>query len=253
MIEVSDRYSSVLSATNPGEDNITPVIEGFATLNGVKINNQKIISSSEHFAEDILNLIHDESIDMVFFPWHLSAEHETHDLSSDIIPEVLKIKSLTVAVLIHSGTSGVLNLSEAKLMVPFFGGPDDRKAVEVALSFGILTCIIYYKREHELDDDDNKLIEKLYQFSEKDPSVVYSVREFNEMEDDIVVSLREEYETSNFSLLVVGHSAGLTHSSDPSDLEQVIGCVGGKLIDNDFPSSVMVVKCGENCNFLNLQ
>jgi len=56
MIEVTDRYSSVLMATNPliGDDSLTPVIEGFGRLNGVKISNN---SSTEHFPEDLVEVM----------------------------------------------------------------------------------------------------------------------------------------------------------------------------------------------------
>jgi len=189
---------------------------------------------------------------MVIFPWQLSSEHENYDSASDMIPELLKVKELTMSVLINSGTAGVLNLTEAKLMVPFFGGADDRKAAEVALAFGILSTIIYYKTERELEDEDMKLLEKLSHYSEKEPSVVYSVREFNEMEDNFVYALREEYENSHFSLICVGYTSAVPSVGDPSDLEVILGTIAGKLINDDFPAHIMVVKSGEDCNLLSL-
>jgi hypothetical protein len=255
LIEVSDRYSSVLQATSQGEDTITPVFEGFATLNGVKMNTQKIISSTEHFSEDILELIQEDSIDVVFYPWQLDLDHETHDSSFHMIPELLKIKSLTVAILIKTGIAGVLNLSEAKFLVPFFGGIDDRKAVEIALSFGIQTCIIYFKTEKELDPEDARLVEVISHFAEKDPAVIYAMKEYSDVQDNITDILNEEYQNSQFSLLSVGYDSQtpFTQSSDSSNREGIVGPLAGKLIDNDFPTNILVVKSGENCNFLNLK
>jgi hypothetical protein len=254
MIEVSDRYSSVINAANPGEDSISPVIEGFATLNGVKISNQKIISSEEHFTEDIVHLIEDENYDVVFFPWQLTPDHEKHDASPDMIEALFKVKPLTVAGLINSGVAGVINLSEAKFMVPFFGGVDDRKAVEMALSFGLLTCIIHYQTEKELDDEDQQFIESVSHFSEKDPSVIYSARKFNETEDDIVAAITQEYDNSHFSLVCLGFSSAFRSPSDEaSEFEKRLGTLAGKLVDADFPLNILVVKSGENCNFLNFQ
>jgi len=251
MIEVTDRYSSVFNAANPGDDTISPVIEGFATLNGVKISNQKIISSEEHFTEDVVHLIEDENIDIVFFPWQLTPDHEKHDASPDMIEALLKVKPLTVACLINSGVVGVINLSEAKFMVPFFGGVDDRKAVEMALSFGLLTCIIHYKTEKELEDEDEQFIENISHFSEKDPSVIYSSRKFNETEDDIVAAITQEYDNSHFSIICLGYTSTIHPSSDPSEFERRLGTLAGKLVDANFPLNIMVVKSGDNCSFLN--
>jgi hypothetical protein len=257
LIEVSDRYSSVFKSTTRlhlGEDTTTPVFEGFANLNGVKINTHKIIASTEQFSEDILNLIQEDSIDMVLFPWQLGADHETHDSSFHMLPEVLKIKALSVGILIKTGDSEVINLSEAKLMVPFFGGPDDRKATELALSFGVLTCIVYYKTEIELDDEDKKLIDILSHFAEKDPSISYSVKDFSDSEENIISSLKEDLESNQFSLISVGFDNEYLsrNSSEPSDLEPLVGKLAGKLIDTDFPTPILVVKSGGNCNFLTL-
>jgi len=185
-----------------------------------------------------------------FFPWQLDPDHETQDSAYQMIPELFKIKSLTVTILIKTGIPGVLNLSEAKLLVPFFGGADDRKAIEIALSFGFQTYIRYYKTDKEPEDEDTKLLEYLMAFAEKDPSLIYSSREYTEGIDNITELLKEEYESNQFSLISVGYDSAYPTpgSSDfnSETIEPMVGVLAGKLIDADFPTNILVVKSGVN-------
>jgi len=254
MIEVTDRYSSVLMATNPltGDDSLTPLIEGFGRLNGVKISNQKIISSPEHFPEDLVEVVTTEHIDVLFYPWQVSSDHdEVQDSTSEVLFELLKICPSSVGILVNSGLSSVINMSESKILVPFFGGPDDRESVELALSFGILTCIVRYKCDR-FDESDEELIKKVIQLSENDPSVIYSEREFDDTAEGATTSVRVEVERNNFSLIVLGRSS-MSESDDPSEFEQVLGRLAGKLFDDRLSMDMLVVSCGGNsAGFMNL-
>jgi len=255
MVEVTDRYSSVLSATSPslsGDDAMTPIIEGFGRLNGVKISNQKIISSAEHFQEDLVDIVTTEHIDVLFFPWQIPIDHEIHDSTAIILFELLKICPASIGILVNAGFTGIINMSEAKILVPFFGGADDREAVELALSFGILTCIVSYTSD-KLDEDDETLIKNVIHLSEHDPSVIYSVREFNEAADNAAAVVKEEYVNNHFSLIVLGRTS-FPESQDPDEIEQVLGKLARKLLDQNLSLDLLVVSRGQNgAKFLNLE
>jgi len=151
---------------------------------------------------------------------------------------------------VNSGLSGIINMSEAKILVPFFGGPDDREAVELALSIGILTCIVRFKCDR-LDENDEELIKNVIQFSENDPAVIYSEREINDTAEG-VTAVKVEVENNHFSLIVLGRSS-MPESDDPSGFEQVLGRLAGKLFDDGVTIDLLVVsRGGSSARFLNL-
>jgi len=165
--------------------------------------------------------------------------------------EFLKICPSSVGILVNSGLLSIINMSEAKILVPFFGGPDDREAVELALSIGILTCIVRYKRDR-LDESDEDLIKNVVQFSENDPAVIYSEREFNDTAEGAIDAVKVEVENNSFSLIVLGRSS-MPESHDPSGFEQVLGRLAGKLFDDGLLVDLLVVSRGGNsARFLNL-
>jgi len=246
MIEVTDRYSSVLMATSPtGDDVVRSIIESFSRLSGVKISNQRVISTPEHFPEDLVEIVTTEHVDFVFYPWPISLDHEVHDNSAEILNGLLAVCPASVGILVNSGISHTISITEAKILVPFFGGPDDREAVEIALSFGILTCIVCYNKQSP-DEKDNALIQTVANLSEQDPTVILSYREYHETDDDPEVMVKQEFENNQFSLIIMGRSSGYGEMEDTSNFERTLGKLAGRLMLHDLSLDLLIIRKGEN-------
>jgi len=144
-------------------------------------------------------------------------------------------------------------MPEAKILVPFFGGPDDREAVELALSTGLLTCVVSFKSD-KFDDNDEALIKNVINLSKQDSSVIYSTRVFNNTTDDPATAVRQECENKVvFSLIVLGRMS-FPESQNPTDVERVLGNVAGSLLLHNLALDLLVVSRGQDsAKFLNLE
>lgn len=157
MLESSTRFSSLLKEQEHTDlvrsDPLLSVFSTFAHLNGVELTKHVALDSIEHMANEVCNIADRSHLNMILVPYQhpLDASSAlnytaTPRQNRDVIRQILKKWNRPVAIVLDRGSEGVHSTSSAKtpstkseevrVLVAFFGGPDDREALRFALRLG---------------------------------------------------------------------------------------------------------------------
>src|SRR5258708_6128297 len=168
LVELSDRESAVMRGSEPEDllrrDPIAKVFKTFGKLNRIVVSSLSLtVVPQSGFAGSVTSFAKSKSAELIVLPWSITQSTPsddtdikpsttsynplqylfgiTHTSSGDesvqyahFIRQVFSGASSDVALLVEREReeSGTLDLAH-HLVVPFFGGPDDRLAVEVAV------------------------------------------------------------------------------------------------------------------------
>jgi hypothetical protein len=171
MVEASERSSSIIKATHQTEtfetDALLQMFRTFGRLTHVEVRSHLTIATKEDIAMDICEIVDSNNLDCLIIPWQtLQQQEQQQKLSPNtflaangsggggpdaaywntgtgdqnyIVRALLRIASRPVAVVCDRGvnlTDHDSNKQSVSILVPFFGGPDCREALRLALRLG---------------------------------------------------------------------------------------------------------------------
>lgn len=108
-------------------DQVSVAFEAYGQLGRVRVRPMTAISAMPTMHEDVRNVAEDKRVSLLVVPFH---KH------GSVLPRVMKEAPCSVAVLVDRGFGGGEQVGPAEVAhgvcVLFFGGPDDREALELA-------------------------------------------------------------------------------------------------------------------------
>uniref|UniRef100_A0A0D3G2H8 Uncharacterized protein n=1 Tax=Oryza barthii TaxID=65489 RepID=A0A0D3G2H8_9ORYZ len=154
MVELTERTSSILMARaarrngvpflrprRGGGDQVDVAFDTYAQLGHVHVRPMTAVSALHTIHDDVAAVAEDKRVSLVVLPFH--KRHPGHGHGDDLGPEwravnrrILREAPCSVAVLVDRGFGGGEQVSSEQVAhgvcVVFFGGPDDREALELA-------------------------------------------------------------------------------------------------------------------------
>lgn len=160
MVELTERTSSILMARaarrnglpflrggGGPHDQVDVAFDTYAQLGHVTVRAMTAVSALHTMHDDVAAVAEDKRVSLVVLPFHKRAHHghghHHHGGDDDLGPEwravnrrILREAPCSVAVLVDRGFGGGEQVSSERVAhgvcVVFFGGPDDREALELA-------------------------------------------------------------------------------------------------------------------------
>ncbi|KAI8846863.1 Sodium/hydrogen exchanger family-domain-containing protein [Chytridium lagenaria] len=153
LVRLSDRNSTVMIATDADStlrsDPVISVFRTFGTLNNIAVSSLLAVANIEEFPDQIVSAAVDNEANLLLIPWQHAADlsslvDENHMHS--LVDAVQRDSPCTVAVFIDRGFGVLRGLSgkdsagstesllskPQRIFVPYFGGRDDREALQLA-------------------------------------------------------------------------------------------------------------------------
>ena len=144
MVEITDRTSSLMKAAHHldalNSDPVLQVFKTFGQLNDLDVRPHISFTTVEEVPSDLCEVAESNHLNAIVIPWQhpkdasaMLSYTSNHKHHHQIVRGVLGKFQKTVAVVLDRG----LNVEESKnvkILVPFFGGPDDREALMFALN-----------------------------------------------------------------------------------------------------------------------
>lgn len=172
-------------------DRVAVTFEAYGQLGQVNVTPTTAVSPLPTMHEDICHVAEDKSVTMIILPFHkqwrrFNDHEEVENVGHGwrgVNQRVLKEAPCSVAVLLDRGygggaqmTPGPTSTAVQKVCVMFFGGPDDREALELggrmAEHPAVNVTVITFVQKNEMDDLDlvlrpspNKCRESNYTFT----------------------------------------------------------------------------------------
>jgi len=162
IVIITERDSTLFNATRGSLDRsfavISPLVEYFSQYNNLKINSERIISTSDDLPIEIIEAVSSNDLNFILLPW-IRYEEEGDRQFTEIIIYLLHGCPATLALYIPcrslpvSGTSG-------KILVPFFGGENDIEAIFMGINFSQTTPVVisHYYCAQDGNNDDIKFL-----------------------------------------------------------------------------------------------
>ncbi|XP_061361723.1 cation/H(+) antiporter 19 [Gastrolobium bilobum] len=297
LMELSERSSAITmvhKARNNGlpfwskkqddQDQMVIAFEAYGKLISVNVRPMTAISALSNIHEDICTSAHQKRAAMIILPFHkhqrVDGTMESLGHSFHVMNElVLSHAPCSVGILVDRGLGGTSQVQASdvsyKVVVPFFGGRDDREALSygmrVAEHPGILLTVVKFiappgktlafgaklvavasnkdkkvivdeitgSNIDEKEQDDQLWSEFLSARSNNEESVKYEER-LVESNNDIMTALKE---MNKSTLILVGRMPAVAPLVSKSDCPE-LGPVGSYLASSDFSTttSVMVIQ-----------
>ncbi|XP_022972726.1 cation/H(+) antiporter 20-like [Cucurbita maxima] len=152
LVELTERSSSILMAqrarkngfpffarfrkASEWHDQMAAAFQAYIQLGRVKVRPTTAVSSLTTMHEDICGVADDKRVAMIILPFHrnwrtVSGVEENMGHGWRVVNQrVLKSAPCSVAVLVDRGLGAVVGAAQ-RICVMFFGGPDDREALEL--------------------------------------------------------------------------------------------------------------------------
>lgn len=279
-MELSERSSAIAmvhKARNNGlpiwnkiersTDQMVIAFEAYQHLRAVAVRPMTAISDLSSIHEDICTSAHQKRVAMILLPFH---KHQRMDGSMESIghafhevnQRVLQRAPCSVGILVDRGLGGTSQVvaSEVayKVVVPFFGGLDDREALAYGMQMvehpGITLTVLKFlaargtlKRFEKGEEDenekkekemDNEFVRELMNDPRGNESLAYEERVV-ESKEDVNATLKA---MSKCNLFVVGRNAAVASLVNTDCPE--LGPVGRLLSSSEFSTtaSVLVVQ-----------
>lgn len=289
LMELSERPSAISmvhKARNNGlpfwnkkrddKDQMVIAFEAYGQLSSVSVRPMTAISSLDNIHEDICTSAHQKRVAMILLPFHkhqrLDGALESLGHSFHAVNErVFRHAPCSVGILVDRGLGGTTQVSASevsyKVVVPFFGGRDDREALAYGMRMaehpGIMLTVVKFStppgkslrfgvplvrmapnkdktitdEADNANEEDEVFISEL--ISNKDESILYEERVV-ESKAEVVEGLRG---LNKFNLFLVGRMPPMAPLVDRSDCPE-LGPVGSFLASSEFSTaaSVLVVQ-----------
>ncbi|XP_030954103.1 cation/H(+) antiporter 18-like [Quercus lobata] len=282
LMELSERSSAIImvhkarkhglpswnKSQQSDSNHVVVAFEGYRQLSHVSIRSMKAISSMSDMHEDICNTAETNRAAIIILPFH---KHQRVDGSLEttrndfvlVNLKVLEHARCSVGILVDRGLGGTTQVAASNvsyfIMVPFFGGCDDREAlaygVRMAEHPGIRLMVIRFIVEPEsmgeivrvnidssssteLRSSDEEFLAKFKQNMANDDSIKYEEKLVRNAADTIAVL--SELKCCN--LFLVGRMPECEAALDLSRSDcPELGPVGSLLTSTDFSTTASVL------------
>jgi len=257
MLMVGDRESSILSATRSSMANLVMgVEEHFSKHEHITVSTDKIVGTPNQFPRDILELVHEYHINIIFYPWMAD---DSKDNIRDTLSALFHSSPATVGVFISAHSTPVLGFpGHGKIFIPFFGGENDREAVMFGVSLaGIVPVIIgiyssattikssecsgteniHHQHAFTSAEDDEFLEAIKKKVDSKNSSITSVTRTYN-LPEEALQALEQDL-MENYSLVILGRS--IMDGFDENTWTKVLGTVGAEYLERNIPSSYLIL------------
>ncbi|KAL5852939.1 hypothetical protein ACOSQ3_008057 [Xanthoceras sorbifolium] len=286
LMELSERSSAISmvhKARNNGlpfwnkirddKDYMVIAFEAYQQLSSVTVRPMTAISALNSIHEDICTSAHRKRASLIILPFHKhqridgtmeSLGHSFHMVNQ----RVLRHAPCSVGILVDRGLGGTTQVAASevsyKVVVPFFGGPDDCEALAYGMRMaehpGIMLTVLKFKAppgmsltfgskpsgvvdngssKNKLDDevvDDEAIFSELVTSTDSNESVKCEEREV-ENKEDIIAILKS---ISKCNLFLVGRTPPVVPLAYNSDCPE-LGSVGCLLASSDFSTTASVL------------
>ncbi|GAV72301.1 Na_H_Exchanger domain-containing protein [Cephalotus follicularis] len=286
LMELSERSSAISmvhKARNNGlpfwnrkrddRDQIVIAFEGYQQLTNVIVRPMTAISALNNIHEDICASAHQKRAAMILIPFHKhqrmdgameSLGHSLHVMNQ----RVLRHAPCSVGILVDRGLGGTTQVAASEVsysvVMPFFGGNDDREALAYGIrmaehpgiSLNVIKFVggaVVYKDtksdtndgNNDDDNDDQVLLTEVINSTKNQESIRYEEREAQSRED-IITLLKS---MSKCNLFLVGRMPPLVTLVQRTDCPE-LGPVGSFLASSEFSktASVLVVQQYDHSN-----
>ncbi|KAI3640645.1 hypothetical protein MIR68_001523 [Amoeboaphelidium protococcarum] len=146
IIEVSERSSSLIKAAQltqqMDQDPILKVFRTFALSNGYEYFQHISIASIQNGANDVCETAQGNNIGTLIVPWGnpkekfadnmIESTGNNYQHHHNMVRSLLKRWNKSMAIVMDKGLNALDVGGDLKMLVPFFGGPDDREALRYA-------------------------------------------------------------------------------------------------------------------------
>ncbi|KAI0510895.1 hypothetical protein KFK09_011506 [Dendrobium nobile] len=235
------------NSTDADEDHVVVAFEAYRQLSRVAIRPMTAISDMNTIHEDIIASAEQKRIALIILPFHkfqrIDGVLESNGAAQhNVNKRVLRAAPCSVAVLVDRGLGGAALVSSSDvsytMAVLFFGGPDDREALDYGVRMaehpGISLVVLRFLQQDLADADDE---ESLAYFQSKKSSGRYE-----EVADLGTVQVAEAIKAAGrFNLFIVGRRArvavALVERTDCPEL----GPVGSYLVSPEFSTAASVL------------
>ncbi|OIW18783.1 hypothetical protein TanjilG_13535 [Lupinus angustifolius] len=291
LMELSERPSAITMVHTPrkngtlfcgtkqnGDDQMVIAFQAYGKLSSVNIHPMTAISDLSNIHEDICTSAHEKRAAMIILPFHkhqqISGSMESLGYAFHQVNElVLSHAPCSVGILVDRGLGGTSQVQASdlsfKVVVPFFGGGDDREALSYGLRIaehpGILLNVIKFvappgktlafgaklvgvasNKEHKVlieqddKDQDDELWSNFLSICTNNGESVKYEEKLVESKGDIERALNE---INNSSLILVGRMPLVAPLVTESDCPE-LGPIGSYLATSEFSTtaSVMVIQ-----------
>ncbi|KAF8039223.1 hypothetical protein BT93_B1701 [Corymbia citriodora subsp. variegata] len=243
------------------QDQMVIPFEAYQQLSSVTVRPMTAISPLGTIHEDICTSAHQKRSAMILLPFHkhqrLDGVMESLGHSFQLVNQrVLRYAPCSVGILVDRGLGGTTQVSASDvsytIVVPFFGGRDDREAlafgVRMAEHPGIVLTVMKFvfpprtavAGQEISEDDDNPNDDQLDLTSSQNESITYEERTVAAKED-IVDALKS---MSKCNLFIVGRMPSTVALVERTSDCPELGHVGSYLASSGFSTtaSVLVVQ-----------
>jgi len=229
----------------------------FSKHEHITVSTDKIVGTPNQFPRDILELVHEYRINIIFYPWRAD---DTKDNIRDTLSAIFHSSPATVGVFISAHASPMQGFpGHGKIFIPFFGGENDREAVMFGVSLaGIVPLVIGIyssattiknsdnSSEHEhvhhqhafTSAEDDEFLEAIKKKIDSENSSVTSItRKFN-LPEDALQALEQDL-MENYSLVILGRS--IMDGYDENSWTKVLGTIGAEYLERNIPSNFLIL------------
>jgi hypothetical protein len=145
LVELDQRTSAVLKSQTTDtlllNDPVVSVFRTFGHLNRLSVSAALSVVSQDDYSASVAIHARDVGSDMVIVPWHGSfaqpqdgLEHnQTSVIHSNFVRKVFAESPADVALFLDGGLSSHMAATRQHVVLPFFGGPDDRRALSLVV------------------------------------------------------------------------------------------------------------------------
>jgi len=261
LLKLTERESSILSATRESMKESHAASSGapspwqqFTKLEGTEIIHDSIVASPTEFPRDIIEVAHENNLNILFYPWQKDDEQDDDD--NNIINGLFLSSPCTVCIFIGAASLGQ-GTGHGKILVPFFGGQHDREAVSLGLSFAAQSPVVIAKfkssttvpedgssdvvHQHAFSSvEDDDFLEVIKKVSDEENSNVQIVnRKFKSPVDALKV-LQDDLDL-NYSLIICGRNLLDGFETTTNDWSKTFGTLAGEILERNVPSNLLVV------------
>ncbi|XVF07274.1 hypothetical protein REPUB_Repub06bG0124500 [Reevesia pubescens] len=246
------------------QDQMVIAFEAYQQLRSVIVRPMTAISALNSIHEDICTSADRKRAALILMPFHkhqrLDGAMESLGHSFHLVNQrVLRHSPCSVGILVDRGLGGTTQVVASEVsysvVVPFFGGQDDREALAYGMRMaehpGIKLTVLKFTPKHGMSldpkadvaaesDKDNEILSDFINLSKSNESVRHEEMTIGSKED-IIGALRS---MSNSSLFLVGRTSPAVPLMERSSDCPELGHVGSYLASSDFSttSSILVVQ-----------
>lgn len=242
------RRSDDTASAGNDNDLVVVAFETYRQLSRVTIRPMTAISDLQNIHEDIIASAQQKRTALIILPFHKFQRSDSGELESlgsshrHVNQRVLRSAPCSVALLIDRGLGGTGLISSSdiaySMAVLFFGGPDDREALEygsrLAEHPGIAMVVLRFLTDDSADADDEVALERFKSKSGlKYEEVVCGGPE------DVTAAVKA---TGRINLFLVGRRAKTVAIVEREEFPE-LGPVGSYLVSPEFSTaSVLVIQ-----------